>query len=100
MAHKTRNPYKPLRHYAGAAHARTLCPAWRMVWAVQGGQWCETSHLLGQTWHDGEPPAPVGVVCDEQWRPVAWTTEGGHRIPRLAEAFEVIPPSADIPGGE
>ena len=42
-------------------HLRGACagPAWG---------WRESSGAFH--WEDGEPPARVGVLCDEQWRPL------------------------------
>lgn len=112
MSHKIRNPYRPLRAFAGAQEARRLCPTWRMVTVALGAtapgrpwyrsafapdrqppplgtpgdgppSWCELDHTGKSTWRDGTPPAPVGVICDQDWQPVRYETPGGHKLPRL-----------------
>lgn len=91
MAYKSGNPYKPLRALVGAQEARRLCPSWRMVTAALTGPrptWVELDHAGGGGWRDGAPPAPVGVVCDQDWRPVYFETPGGHRLPRLGGELE------------
>ena len=117
MSHKVRNPYKPLRVAVGLAEAKARCPRWRMVtvvldatcpgrpWPKQAFQvwwvpppagtpgdgppaWCEADHTGASAWRDGTPPAPVGVVCDQDWRPVEFTTPGGHCLPRLGRDAE------------
>lgn len=112
MSGRTSNPYASLRYYRGAELARATCPEWRMVSAhldatlpgrawpkeqfapgwtpppagVRGDgppAWCELDHTGASTWHEGQPPAPVGIVCDRDWRPVEVRTDSGRVLPRL-----------------
>lgn len=94
---KFKNVYAPLRYPAGRAMAEALCARWRVV--VYAGPrcqthaelaagerpqvWAERDHTGRFEWHEGLPPAPVSVVCDEAWNPIIFETRGGHRLPRL-----------------
>ena len=37
---------------------------------------------LGQfTWTDGTPPAPIGIVCDENWQPIPFADVPAAALP-------------------
>lgn len=66
--------YKRIRFYRGSPDPLRAIEAVQPRWRFE--------------WRDGPPPAPCGVYCDEDWRPIFFTTKGGRRLPNLQAAQE------------
>jgi len=89
--------YKRIHYYKGSPDPlRAICavqPRWQLVEVHhddhRGGGFYGVRFAGGAfEWRDGTPPAPCGIYCDDDWRPIVFTTRDGRRLPNLQAAQE------------
>ena len=65
-----RSPIGGLRTGEGNTYALTDTPFGNRGDSSGSEQYGWRVHLGQFTWTDGTPPAPIGIVCDENWQPI------------------------------